>query len=854
MLAKKIYNNRVLERKSKTMLGTTKINKTLFILLGLLLFVSSTALKAQVLTPVSWKVSKEKLQDNEYKLIFEANIDPNWHLYSQDIPMSPPATVFAFEGIDENSKDEVRKGNGFELVGFVKEESKAIETYDQNFDMNLKYFADKAIFSQIVKITSDKPVTINANISFMSCDDSRCLPPDDESFSFDFNENNTTPAETSATPSGVVQPVKWKYTVKKVGDKEFDLYFDANIEGKYHLYTTEDSGIDGPLPTEFTFEPSKDYQLIGGIEATTKPEKEYEPIWEAEIKFFSHKAQFKQRIRLSSDTQFPVKGEIAYQVCNETSCIALYDDYEFFFDGKSGAQINAIAADNKPQEPTTITATSGSENETLWGFFITALLAGLAAILTPCVFPMIPMTVSFFMKDGKSNTKGIIQGLIYGFSIIAIYTIVGILVALLVGPEAANWLSTHWIPNIFFFLVFMIFAFSFFGMFEITLPSWVINKADQQANKGGFLGPFFMALTLVLVSFSCTGPLVGGILVESARGALLKPVIGMFGFSFAFALPFTLFAIFPKWLNNLPKSGGWLNSVKVVLGFIELALGLKFLSVADQTYHWGLLDREVYIALWVVIFGLMGIYLLGKLKFSHDSDVKFISVPRLLLSIITLSFVVYLIPGMWGAPLKALAGYLPPQASIDFDVNKIVRENIKTFGGGTPQISENTAECPTAKYADFLHLPSGLDGYFDYEQALECAKAQNKPLFIDFTGHGCVNCREMENKVWANPAVLRRLRNDFVIVALYVDDKTELPESQWYTSSYDNKVKKTIGKQNADFQIEKFNVNAQPYYVILNHDGQLLAKPKAYDLDVKNFVDFLDTGKKNFANKSVYTE
>jgi thiol:disulfide interchange protein DsbD len=417
---------------------------------------------------------------------------------------------------------------------------------------------------------------------------------------------------------------------------------------------------------------------------------------------------------------------------------------------------------------------------------------------------------------------------------------IGSVLAVIAGPDIANWLSTHWLPNVLFFLIFVVFAASFFGMFEIVMPHWLVNKSTANEDKGGFIGPIFMALTLVLVSFSCTGPIVGTILVESAGGQFLKPIIGMLGFSLAFALPFTVFAFFPQYLNKLPKSGGWLNSVKVVLGFLELALGLKFLSVADQTYHWGLLDREIYVALWVVIFALMGLYLLGKLKFAHDSDVKFLSVPRLFLAIATFSFVVYLIPGMWGAPLKALSGYMPPMHTHDFDMNKIARDN-----AGSGGVIAKAEICETPKYHDFLHLPHGLEGYFDYEQALACAKEQNKPLFIDFTGHGCVNCREMEANVWADPKVLEMLRNDYIVTALYVDDKTTLPENEWITSTYDGKVKKTVGKKFADLQITRFNINAQPYYVLVNPNGELLVQPKAYDLKVDNFVDFLKLGLQN---------
>jgi thiol:disulfide interchange protein DsbD len=481
-------------------------------------------------------------------------------------------------------------------------------------------------------------------------------------------------------------------------------------------------------------------------------------------------------------------------------------------------------------------------NKSMWQLFIFSILAGLAAILTPCVFPMIPMTVSFFMKESGEKAAGKMQAIVFGFSIIAIYTVVGTVIALTLGVNFANWLSTHWIPNVLFFLIFVVFAASFFGMFEITLPSWLINKSDSKADKGGFTGAFFMAFTLVLVSFSCTGPLVGAILVKAAAGEWIEPIVGMLGFSVAFALPFAIFAFFPSMMNKLPKSGGWLNSVKVVLGFIELALGLKFLSIADQTYHWGILDREIYLAFWIIIFLLMGFYLLGKIKFAHDSEVKFISVPRLTFVIITFTFVLYLIPGMFGAPLKALSGYLPPMARHDFDLNTITRQNSMAASG----INKGSSICETPKYHEFLHLPHGIEGYFDYEQGLACAKKLNKPIYIDFTGHGCVNCREVEANVWSDPNVLELLKNDYIVISLYVDDKTMLPESEWVRSSADGKLKKSIGKIYADMQVHNFNINAQPYYILLDHNGNLLTTPRAYDLDIDAFYNFLKTGHENF--------
>lgn len=494
------------------------------------------------------------------------------------------------------------------------------------------------------------------------------------------------------------------------------------------------------------------------------------------------------------------------------------------------------------------TAASSQAGE-LWAFVLLAFVTGLLALLTPCVFPMVPMTVTFFTGNSNSRGEAIVKALIYGLSIVFIYTLLGTLFSRIAGPEAANFISTHWLPNVLFFLVFLLFGMSFLGMFEITLPSSLVNKADAQADKGGWYGVFFMAFTLVLVSFSCTGPLVGSILVSSAGGETLKPVAGMLAYSTAFALPFTLFAAFPSWLKSLPKSGGWLNSIKVCLGFIELALALKFLSMADQAYHWGILDRDVYLALWIVIFSLLGFYLLGKLKFSHDSDLPYLPVPRTLLAVLVFSFVVYLIPGLFGAPLKGLAGYLPPQSSHDFDLVALMRQH---QAGRQSQVAAHAA-CELPKYGDFLKLPHGLQGYFDLEQAKRCALAQNKPLFIDFTGHACVNCREMEATVWSDPAVLKRLQQDYVVVALYVDDKAELPQNEWYVSAYDKKEKRTLGKKNADYQITRFQNNAQPFYVLMDPASEKpLVPPTAYNLEVPEFVKFLDAGLKQY-NNSRYT-
>ena len=642
--------------------------------------------------------------------------------------------------------------------------------------------------------------------------------------------------------SQVLVPVTWKFEKKQISETKYELTFKAKIKTGWHLYSQELPDVCVSVPTSFEFKSNDKIKFIGKVKELSRIHKELDKDGNVTSRFFSKKAIFKQIVEITSNND-TVKGSVNYMSCNDEQCTPPTDkSFEFTFTKTK----KDIQKENK------------KSHEGLLGFFLIAFLGGIIAILTPCVFPMIPMTVSFFMHSGDNKARAKYQASIFGISIVFIYTLIGTVVAVTLGANFANWLSTHWLPNILFFVIFWIFAASFFGMFEITLPAWMTTKTDKQADKGGIGGPFFMALTLVLVSFSCTAPIVGTILVESANGQILRPIIGMLGFALAFAIPFTLFAFFPRLLNNLPKSGGWLNSIKVVLGFIELALGLKFLSVADQTYHWHLLDREIYIAIWIVLFFLMGLYLLGKIKFAHDSEVKHISVPRLFLVIATFTFVVYLIPGMWGAPLKALSGYLPPMETHDFDMNKIVRNNIKAFSP-TPQVINSTQAplpkgnenytCEKPMYADFLSLPHGLDGYFDYKQALNCAKAQNKPLFVDFTGHGCVNCREMEANVWADPRVLKILRTKYIVVALYVDDKKELPKEEWYTSSFDNEIKNTIGKKNADFQISKFQINAQPYYVLMNLNGDAIVKPRGYNLNVEEFIAYLEKGVAEFYKK-----
>ena len=618
--------------------------------------------------------------------------------------------------------------------------------------------------------------------------------------------------------------VKWLHTVTENGDGNYTVQMKAQMADGWHIY---DLGLyEFITATSLKFEPSEGVKAVGEMRVLSKAVRHMDDIFGIEIGYFEKEALFEQDFEGEGD----VKVAIEYMACNDTNCTPPAEDEVIVTLGK--------AADAPKAEVKAVKDAAGEGS--LWSLIIEAVLWGFAALLTPCVFPMVPMTVSFFMKNSGSAARGRINASLYGLFIVALYTLpiaILIIITRVVGGDAVtadifNWLATHWLPNILFFVVFMIFAASFFGAFEITMPSALVNKSDAKSDKGGIGGIFFMALTLVLVSFSCTGPIVGSVLIKSTSGEVWSPIITMLAFSTAFALPFTLFAFFPSLLQKLPKSGGWLNSVKVVLGFVEVALGFKFLSVADQVYHWNLLDREVYLAIWIVVFSLLGLYLLGKIKFAHDSEVKHLSVGRLALAIGVFTFVVYMIPGMWGAPLKALSGYLPPLSSQDFVIEKYAPA--ATSGSGEVDVNN-------AKYSDVLHLPHGLKGFFDMKEAEAYAEKVGKPIFIDFTGHGCVNCREMEARVWADPAVQQILRDEYVIVALYTDDKMPLPESDWVTTDT-GKVLKTLGKVNANYALTRFGVNAQPYYVLQGKDGKILGEPRGYDLSVEGFVEFLKKG------------
>lgn len=633
-------------------------------------------------------------------------------------------------------------------------------------------------------------------------------------------------------------PLHWQIEAKSEGDGVYSILAKGTFSGRnWHIYDLEQR--DGG-PNATTFEVSGEgIQILGGAEVLSPVDYSFDEVFGMEIGTLKGEITLSRKVRGSGS----VTATLEWQACNERTHECLTPS-EFETTLSLGESAETTLSPSTPETETTGAGSLEQGNvgkresgKSLWSKILAAIAWGFVALLTPCVFPMVPMTVSFFLKQ-KSGKR---LALFFGLSIVVLYTLpvaILILISLLTGGTAGtadvfNFLATHWLPNLIFFVVFMVFAASFFGAFEINLPSKLVNGSDKNSERGGMIGAFFVALTLVLVSFSCTGPIVGSVLIESAQGEFWEPIVTMLAFSVAFALPFTVLAFAPGLLKKLPKSGGWLNSVKVCLGFIEIALGLKFLSVADQTYHWGILPRELYLAIWIVVFTLMGFYLLGKIRFKNDSPLQYVSVTRLVLAIASFTFVVWMIPGMFGAPLKALSGYLPPITDQEFVLSPTA---------AAPH--EQPSRSSTHKYSDFLKAPYGLDAYFDYDEALEAARKEGKPLLLDFTGHGCVNCREMESRVWSDPEVLQLLREDYILCSLYTDDKKTLPEEDWVRTS-DGKTLKTLGKINSHFALERFGVNSQPCYIILDARTQTVkTSPRGYSLNTEAYREFLRAGLK----------
>lgn len=787
-------------------------------LLAMLLVSSFSVLQAQIYDPVKWKFAVNRLSDSEAELVFTANIEKGWHLYSQHIDGDGPVpTTFTFQEL-----------GGATLNGEVSEGEGHTEM-DENFGMELKYFDGKADFVQKVKI-STAASTIKGELEFMVCNDERCLPPDYVPFEFKipaFEGLDTAPSEQGHdTQSQIFEPVKWAFNQKDLGDGVFELQFSATIEEHWHVYSMNLPEESMTLPTVFEYDSLKGVQLDGKV-VEPEPITKFDPVNEEELSWFENQVTFTQKIRLTEKEGF-VKGAVNFMACDDEKCLAPeWVDFEFALSGEVAEGSSTIGGSTGPDKS--------------WvGIFIAGFFGGLLALLTPCVFPMIPLTVSFFTKQSKSKAKGVTNALIYGAFIVFIYVVLGFLVTVTFGADALNALSTNVYFNLFFFVLLVVFAISFLGAFEITLPSSWVNKADQASDKGGIIGIFFMAFTLSLVSFSCTGPIIGTLLVEAAvNGGVLGPIMGMTGFSLALALPFGLFAAFPGWLNSMPKSGGWLNSVKVVLGLLELALAFKFLSNADLVMQAGLLQRELFLTIWIAIFGTLAMYLFGFIKFPHDSPVTNLSIPRYLFGLVVLVFTIYLIPGLWGAPLKIISGFPPPN---------FYSESPNGFGGGGSVATTVTLSEAGEVVGDPEHCPHGLPCFHDYEEGMAYAKEAGLPVMLDFTGWACVNCRKMEEQVWSDPRVLKRLREDFVLISLYVDEKLELPKEEQVEVTIGGKTKKlrTVGNKWSYMQAERYGNNSQPYYVILDHNEKQLGPSAAYDPDVDLYVKWLDEGKSSF--------
>ena len=743
--------------------------------------------------PVKWTLYANEEANDTYALVFHGTLKKGYHGYPLSDPYSAP--IFEIKGAT--------------LSGSMFETLKPEEVTDEYGDL-VKHYHGQMIFVQRVKAAANTKVTGSISTNICTDETNQC-----QQSSFDF-EITLAPAaakaeEAKAEETKVEEPAAEEPAAEAVVAETngVEWMVDGTVKGETlslvfsHVLTEAELASKPAMPV-ISFE--RDGQVIETI-----------ALRDSEIDYEGLKAQDTLRI-VTNNFKAADLGEGASKIAGNIA----YNNAEYSYE---------ISLPSSEEDTTKLD----------WSSLITAILWGFAALLTPCVFPMVPMTVSFFIKGSQSPAQGRFRATMYGFFIVALYVLpiaALILISNIAGGtnvtnDIFNWLSTHWIPNLIFFAIFMIFAASFFGAFEITMPSSLVNKSDAGAEKGGLLGIFFMALTLVLVSFSCTGPIVGTVIISSTSGGnVWMPILTMAAFATAFALPFTLLAWFPSLLKNMPKSGGWLNSVKVVLGFIEIALGLKFLMTADQTYHWGLLDREIYLAIWIVTFALLGLYLLGKLRFAHDDKMETLSVKRLVMAILVFSFVVYLIPGMFGAPLKGISGYLPPMSTQDFRLD------------GNPK-NHNTQ----VKYGDFLHIPNNLEGYFDLEEAIAAAKEQNKPIFVDVTGHACNNCREMESYVWSDTKVTRLMSEEYIVCALYVDDKTPLAEGDYYTNENGIEMRE-LGRKNAAIAIDRWGINAQPGYVLLTPDGQNMVSPKtmSYDREISHFVDFLETGLNNHKN------
>ncbi|WP_229724589.1 protein-disulfide reductase DsbD family protein [Winogradskyella forsetii] len=794
------------------------------LLLCLLAFSFSFNLFAQVFDPVKWETKVEKVSDTEYDLISTATIDSGWHLYSQVVPEGGPiATGFSYT-----------TNADFELIGQTSEDEGHVVD-DPVFEMKIKFFENKAEFRQRIKVLTKELSIVEGEVEFMVCDDEKCLPPTYVDLKFNLKPTKVIEADSEDkaesfrnSESKIFEPVKWNTSVEKISDSEYVLVSKASIDEGWKLYSQK-VPEGGPIPTGFEYTIEDGVELVG--ETTEEKGKEVmDKVFEMKIKFFKNSAEFRQKVKVLDKSTTSVSSEVSFMACDDERCLApTYVDLEYDLTKSVSASKDTYSYSEPKEE----------KNEGLWTIFILGLGAGFIALFTPCVFPLIPMTVSFFTKQSKTKSQGIKNALIYGLCIIVIYVILGTGVVAIFGASAINEFSTGVAFNLIFFVILVIFAVSFLGAFEIMLPNSWANKIDRKADKGGYTGIFFMALALAIVSFSCTGPFVGNIIVLSATTGGLAPMIGMLGFSLALALPFGLFAAFPGWLNSLPKSGGWLNTVKVVLGFLELAFAFKFLSQADLVLQLHFLEREVFIAIWIAIFGALSLYLLGKIQLPHDSPLKHISVGRLLLGLLSLSFTVYMIPGLWGAPLNLISAFPPP---LDYSESPYGVGNAKTGGESTISL----ADLPEGAH---LLAPHDILAFNDYDKGLAYAKEVGKPVMLDFTGWACVNCRKMEQNVWVEPNVLSKLKNDVVLISLYVDEKIDFPEGEAPDSKLrPGKKLRNKGQKWSEMQTIKYKTNTQPYYVLMDHNEENLIEPVGYTPDAENYSAWLEAGIGNFKN------
>ncbi len=823
--------------------------------LRLLILLLSISSFSQILEPVKWQYYVEDLGNQTFQVVIDAEIDAGWHLYTQNLPEGGAIpTSFTFDD---------KEGN-FELVGKVTE-SKSHTSYDKVFEMDLSYFEDTATFKQTVKRKNTTAKNLPLLIEYQACDDAKCI--------FDSKEFNITfPVSTGMSQKeandksdifnimGVTgggsntmkSPVEWDGSVKKIDDLTYELSLFATIEKDWHVYSqhTPNKNGMGPIPLAVKFLNNNTDFSLEGVLKEGKTFREYSDVWKFDEVFFKDEGALTQRVKLLNPSVKIIKAELTYQVCKtvclneerylvfdlQTNQAHVFTNYNDFENYSSSGNTTVVSQDTTAvstvNNDTVTKSQKKSEKKSLWAIFFLAFLGGFAALLTPCVFPMIPLTVSFFTKQSKTRSQGIRNAILYGFFIVVIYVLLGSVIVGIFGANSLNALSTNVWFNIIFFLLLIIFAISFLGAFEITLPQSWANKVDNQAAKGGIIGIFFMALALAIVSFSCTGPIVGTLLVESASKGGIAPIIGMLGFSLAIALPFALFAMFPGWMNSLPKSGGWLNTVKVFLGFLELALAFKFLSQADLVLqkHW--FERELFLAIWIAVFGALALYLFGKIKLPHDSDDTRIGVGRLLMGLVTLAFTVYLIPGLWGAPLKLISGFPPP-----------MHYSESPYGVGFTKLGGGISTSHQEGLPEGAELgPHDIIAFTDYFEGLAYAKKVNKPILIDFTGFACVNCRKMEERVWADPHILDILKNKVVLISLYVDDKRPLPEEEQYVSTVTGKKIRYIGNKWSEFQTQRYKANAQPYYVLIDLNENNLNDPIGYTPDIETYKKWLLDG------------